>query len=259
MQATTPLTFSWYELMAMDVPAALRFYQNVFGWTTKDSSMPGGAYTLIEVNGQQTGGVMALSPEMLAGGARPGWLGYIAVDDVDAKAAALKAAGGTVIRPPFEIPGVIRFAIVADPHGAVFAIFKGLVADGQMASFAPGTPGAVDWRELHAGDGEAAWGFYSKLFGWSEEQAMDMGPQSIYRIWKAGGAAIGGMMTKMPQSPAPFWLFYVCVTGIDAAIERVKANGGTLILGPMEVPGGRWIANCLDPQGTIFAMVSQTK
>jgi predicted enzyme related to lactoylglutathione lyase len=259
MQATMPLTFSWYELMAKDVPAALEFYRKVFGWTTKDSGMPGGIYTLIEAQGQAIGGAMALTPDMTAAGARPGWMGYVSVDDVEAKTAELSAAGGKVIRPMVTIPGVIQFAIVADPHGAVFAMYKGLTEGGAPPTFAPGTVGAVDWRELHAGDGVAAWAFYSKLFGWTKDVGMDMGEMGVYQTWKAGAAPIGGMMTKMKNTPAPFWLYYVCVDGCEAAIARVKANGGTLIHGPMEVPGGSWIANALDPEGAIFAFVSQKK
>jgi uncharacterized protein len=256
---TKPLKFDWYEYMAPDVPAALDFYRRVVAWQTKDSGMPGGVYTLIQVGEQVTGGALTLTPEMRDAGARPGWLGYISVDDLAVKIDELVAAGGKVIRPMVEIPGVIRFAIVSDPHGAVFAMYKGLVEGEQMPGFAPGTPGAIDWNELHAGDGAGAWEFYSKLFGWTKADAMDMGPMGVYQIWAAGGPPTGGMMTKMPETPAPFWLFYVCVEGIEAAIERVKQGGGTIIHGPMEVPGGSWIANCVDPQGGIFAMVSQTK
>lgn len=259
MPPAKPFVFSWYELMTPDLPAALAYYQNVFGWTTKDSGMPDGMYTLIMTQGKEIGGALALTPEMRADGAVPAWLGYVGVDDVAATLEALTAAGGKVIRPMMEIPDVIRFAIVADPFGAVFAIYRGLVEGETMPSFPPGTSGAVDWRELHAGDGAKAWEFYSALFGWTKADAMDMGPMGVYQMWAAGGPPIGGMMTKMPETPAPFWAFYVCVDGIDAAIERAKKGGGTLIHGPMEVPGGSWIANFLDPQGAFFAMVSARK
>lgn len=257
MPTTMPLTFAWYELMAKDVPAALDFYRKVFGWTTKDSGMPGGAYTLIELQGTAIGGALTLTDEMCAAGAQPGWLGYIAVDDLEAKTRELVAAGGKVVRPMVEIPGMIRFTIVADPHGAVFVMFKGLTEGQTLANFAPGTPGAIDWRELHAGDGTEAWTFYSTLFGWTKDMAVDMGPIGTYQTWAAGAAPIGGMMTKMPQTPAPFWLYYVSVSALGEAIERVTANGGTIIHGPTPVPGGGFIANAVDPQGAIFALVSQ--
>ena len=257
MQTVKPLRFSWYELMTRDVPAALDFYQKGFGWTTKDSGVPG--YRLIEVQGRAIGGALTLTDEMCSAGAKPGWLGYVGVDDLAARTAALVEGGGKVIRPRVEIPGLIEFTVVADPHGAVFVMYRGLVEGQEMVPFPPGTPGAVDWHELHAGDGAAAWSFYSRLFGWTKDMSVDMGSVGIYQTWKADAAPIGGMMTKMPQTPAPFWLYYVGVDGVSAAIERVKANGGSIIHGPSEVPGGSFIANALDPEGSIFAMVSQKK
>ncbi len=259
MPVTKPLTFGWYELMAKDVPAALAFYTKVIGaWTTKDSGMPGGVYTLIEVQGRSIGGALTLTDDMCAAGACPCWMGYLAVDDLQAKTDELLAAGGKVIRPMFEIPGVIRFTIVADLHGAVFVMFKGLTPGDTLPTFPAGTPGAVGWHELHAGDGAAAWEFYAKLFGWTKDMAVDMGPVGTYQTWKAGGDPIGGMMTKMPGMPVAFWQYYFNVDGLGAALERVTANGGKVIHGPQQVPGGSFIANCLDPEGAVFALVSRT-
>ena len=123
------------------------------------------------------------------------------------------------------------------------------------ASAAPGAPGHVGWRELHAGDGPAAFDFYARLFGWTKDEAMDMGPMGVYQLFAAGGQAIGGMMTKTAETPAPYWLYYFNVEAVDAAIARVKAAGGQLLNGPMQVPGGSWIAQCMDPQGAMFAVV----
>jgi hypothetical protein len=109
---------------------------------------------------------------------------------------------------------------------------------------------------LHAGDGASAFAFYSGLFGWTKAEAVDMGPMGIYQTFASGGAAIGGMMTKMPDAPAPFWLYYFNVDAIDAAVARAKDSGGSIVLEPHQVPGGSWIAQCLDPQGALFAMVA---
>ncbi len=255
-----PLMFSWYELMSKDVPAALAFYREVFGWTTRDSGLPGAGYTQIFVGEQAIGGALALTDEMCAAGAQPTWLGYVSVPDLAAKTEELVAAGGKVLRPMVEIPGVIRFTMVADPHGAVFVMFRGLIEGKDMSAPPPGTAGGVDWHELHAGDGQAAWAFYSKLFGWQKgELAVDMGALGTYQTWTAGGQPVGGMMTKMAETPAPFWLYYVHVADLDAALERVRKHGGKVVHGPMPVPGGSTIANCLDPQGVIFAMVAPAK
>jgi predicted enzyme related to lactoylglutathione lyase len=188
-------------------------------------------------------------------GGGPAWTGYVFVEDVDAAAARVTAAGGAVLRPPEDIPGVGRFGVAADPHGAVFILFHSAgAADGGPA--APDGPGQVGWRELHAGDGASAFAFYSGLFGWTKDEAIAMGEAGVYQIFAIDGAQAGGMMTKLPEAPAPFWLYYFNVEAIDAAKARVEAGGGQIINGPMQVPGGRWIVHCLDPQGAMFAMVA---
>jgi hypothetical protein len=197
-------------------------------------------------------GLMPAPPDMQ--GAPPMWLGYIGVEDVDAYAAKMTAAGGSVKRPPEDIPnGVGRFAVVADPHGAAFYLFQ---SNAMQPPENPGAPGCIGWHELHAGDGEAAWSFYSGLFGWTKTEDMDMGPMGVYRMFATGGSAVGGIMTRMPQTPVPFWLYYFNVEAIDAAVERVKEGGGQIVNGPMEVPGGLWIVQGIDPQGAMFALVA---
>src|SRR5437764_2099438 len=123
--ATKPCSFVWYDLMTSDTDAAQRFYKNVVGWDMKDSGMPGMSYTIISMGPTMVGGLMAVPEEARAMGARPSWLGYIGVDDVDAYAGRVTDAGGSVRKPPEDIPGVGRFAVVADPHGAGFLLFSG--------------------------------------------------------------------------------------------------------------------------------------
>jgi uncharacterized protein len=120
----------------------------------------------------------------------------------------------------------------------------------------PGTPGLIGWRELHAGDGAAAFEFYSGQFGWTKASDFDMGPMGVYHIFDSGHGQQGGIFTKRPETPAPFWLYYFNVDAIDAAAERVKAKGGRIVNGPMEVPGGQWIVQGFDPQDAMFALVA---
>ncbi|MBP2237390.1 putative enzyme related to lactoylglutathione lyase [Sinorhizobium kostiense] len=246
--------FVWYELMTTDTKAAESFYKKVVGWSARDAGMPGIEYTLFSIGDHQVAGVMTMPDGALEMNVPPAWLGYVAVDDVDASAARLTAEGGTVHREPNDIPGVGRFAIVADPHGAAFALFKGTGEPppqlDQMAS------GNVGWHELMAGDLDTAFNFYSKLFGWTKDQAMDMGDMGVYQLFAHGGQAIGGMMTKPKEVPSPFWLYYFNVEALDAAIDRAKSEGGQIVNGPMEVPGGAWIVQCTDPQGALFALVA---
>jgi len=246
--------FVWYDLMTTDPKAAEAFYRGVLGWRAQDSGVPGQSYTILSVGETKIGGLMALRPDACAAGAQPGWTGYVAVDDVDAYAARIKQAGGTIHHGPEDIPGVARFAVAADPHGAKFDIIKGF-SDATPQPQAPGTPGHVGWRELHAGDGQSAFAFYAGLFGWTKAEAMEMGPMGIYQLFATGGEPAGGMMTRTKDMPSPTWLYYFNVDDIDAGATRVTDGGGRILHGPHEVPGGSWIVQCGDPQGAMFALV----
>lgn len=240
--------FVWYELMTSDLTAAQRFYTDVTGWTVEDAGMPGMTYLLARAAGDMVAGLMATPAE--AAGTPPAWTGYVGVDDVDASAARVAAAGGVIHHPPSDIPGVGRFAVVADPQGAVFALFG---SDAPPPQASPSAPGQFGWHELHAREWEPAFAFYSGLFGWQKAEAMDMGPMGTYQLFAAGGAPVGGMMT-VAQAPAPYWLFYITVADIDAATARLTGGGGTVLDGPTEVPGGSWIVQARDSQGAVFAL-----
>ncbi|ACB95255.1 VOC family protein [Beijerinckia indica] len=257
--STTQGTFVWYELMTTDAKAAETFYRDVVGWGSQDAGTEGMAYTLLTVGGIPRAGLMVLPKEASDAGAHPGWIGYVAVDDVDASAAKVSELGGKVLRQPDNIPNIGRFSVVADPQGAAFVLFKGAAEMPSPApgTVSPGTPGTTGWHELAAGDWEKAFDFYSALFGWTKDQTFDMGPMGTYQLFAHDGAPIGGMMTKPPILPVPFWSYYFFVDSINAAIDRVKSAGGTVTNGPHQVPGGDWIIHGLDPQGAPFALVSR--
>ena len=252
--STSHGSFVWYDVMTSDTQAAESFYRSVMGWDTRDYGMEGRSYTIVSMGPTMVGGIMPIPEEARAMGARPVWMGYIGVDDVDTYAARVKAAGGAVHRAPEDIPGVGRFAVVADPQGAAFILFRGSSDQAPVAA-AAGTPGHVGWHELHAGDGESAFAFYAGLFDWTKGEAIDMGPMGIYQLFATGGVPVGGMMTKTPDTPMPSWLYYFNVEAVDAAMGRVKDSGGKVVLEPQQVPGGSWIVQCIDPQGAMFAMV----
>ena len=244
--------FVWYDVMTTDVPAAEKFYSAVIGWKTMDSGMPGAVYKLILNGDIQVGGITTL-PEH-SKGMSPVWMGYIGIDNVDDYAKKVKDAGGAIHREPADIPGVGRFAVAADPHGAGFILFQGSV--GATPAEVPFmAKGHIGWNELHAGNYEEAFAFYSKLFGWTHDASNDMGP-FMYHTFKTGGEmASGGMMTKMDSDPTPHWNYYFSVGDIDAAVQRVTDNGGQVLMPAMEVPGGAWIAPCTDPQGANFNLI----
>ena len=204
----SPSKFVWYELLTSDPAAAESFYHDVVGWNAQDSGVPGMSYTILHAGAIPIGGLMALPEAARAAGARPGWIGYVGVDDVDAEADAFTKAGGVVHKASADIPGVGRFAVVGDPQGAALTLFKA-ASDAQPAPVPRGAPGHIGWRELHAVDREAAFAFYAERFGWTKGDAMDMGPMGLYQLFKAGDdEAIGGMMAKLEAMPVPFWLYY---------------------------------------------------
>jgi uncharacterized protein len=247
--------FAWYEYMGDDREAATDFYTHVVGWTAKDAGMPGFPYELLSVGDAMVGGIMDIPAEAKAMGAKPCWMSYIWVEDVDAMARKLTAAGGKVWKEPSDIPGIGRFAVVADPYGGGFMLFRDHGGN-PPPSPPPGTPGLVGWRELHADDGAKAFAFYCDFFGWKPRGEFDMGPMGVYRMFDTGHGQQGGIMTRMPQTPMSFWLYYFDVSGLDAAVERINARGGHVINGPHEVPGGQWVVQATDPHGAMFALVA---
>jgi predicted enzyme related to lactoylglutathione lyase len=248
--------FIWYELITTDLDGASRFYEDVVGWTHEDMTNDCMTYRMVKADGNGVGGMLLIPPEAKAMNAPPSWAGYIAVDDCDAAADKIKRLGGQVIRAPDDIPEVGRFAVVADPQGAVFEIMKPFPPPGARPEFpARGVPGHCSWRELYAGDLETAFAFYAEMFGWRKDEAVPMGPMGTYQLYANQDGVVGGMMTKPPQVPRPCFVYYFQVGDIDAAAERVKKGGGQVYMGPMEVPGGDWVLQGADPQGAVFALV----
>ncbi len=244
--------FVWYELMTTDMKAARAFYAEVVGWGTQDASVPGTAYTLFTAGETAVSGLTNLREDAPKTGLRPSWLGYVGVDDVDASADRIRQLGGAVHVPPQDVSDISRISVAVDPQMAMIALFKWLTP-GHEQPAEPGAPGRVGWHELVAADLDKAWAFYSEIFGWKKADA-DVSEMGTYQLFSAGGQTIGGMFAKPPAQPVPFWLYYFNIDDIDAAIRRVKAGGGQILDGPIEVPGNRWIARCTDPQGAIFAL-----
>ena len=248
---STPLgRFVWYDHMTPDTESAASFYTQVVGWGTEAWNGPV-PYTMFTSNGATLGGTMSMPAE--ASGAPPHWIGYVSTPDIASTLLEVKRLGGTVHRDATDIPGVGTFAIVADPQGAVFALFT--PSGDTPGTAGPRRPGDMSWHELVTTDRDGAWNFYQALFGWEKGDAFDMGPMGTYQLFSIDGQSLGGMMNKTPDMPMPpSWLYYAMVDDINAAADRVRDAGGQVVNGPMEVPGGDWILQGVDPNGGMFAL-----
>jgi uncharacterized protein len=248
--------FVWYELSTPDTEAAATFYATVMGWSPSD--VPDGPmpYKLFNVGDAPSAGMMSQMDDALKAGVPPAWLGYVHVDDVDAAAAKAIELDGRLYHGPTEIPGVCRFAVLADPHSAAVGIMKwASPGPGDAPPRPPVSQGFAGWQELMTRDWRHAFDFHAALFGWTKGDAIDIGEMGTYQLFTTGGTAVGGMFNKPDAVPAPCWLYYFSIGPIADAAKRVTDAGGNIVTGPMEVPGGAWIVQCTDPQGAMFALV----
>jgi predicted enzyme related to lactoylglutathione lyase len=245
--------FVWHELMTRDVPAARKFYSKLTGWKPQAWPLDPNYTVNLSEHGPQSG-LFEIPADMPA--EMPAhWMTYIGTRDVDGTIAAAVRAGGSVIKGPDDIKGAGRYAVLKDPQGAVFAILDPENSRPEPAGWAP--YGSFSWHELTTTDHEAAFAFYSGLFGWDAIRRHDMGPMGIYLIFGANGVERGGMFIKPAEIPGPpAWLPYVSVADADAAFGTATANGAKVLVPPMTVPGGTRIAQVLDPTGAAIAVHS---
>lgn len=252
-------SFIWYELLTADAVKAKAFYDHVVGWEIQAEPAPGGMdYRMIGAPDGFAGGVMQLNPDMISGGAKPAWLGYFGVDDVDASVAGITADGGQVHLPPMDVPDVGRIAMVTDPQGIPFYVMRG-ASDQDSNAYQRHGMGHVSWNELMAPDDEAALAFYARHFNLKKVGAMPMGEMGEYSFIAHGADEAIGAVMKTPPEATSRWGFYFRVPDIDDAKAKIQAAGGTVAFGPMEVPGGEWVLNAADPEGVPFGLVAPAK
>jgi predicted enzyme related to lactoylglutathione lyase len=264
--------FIWYELMTPDANGARAFYSNVVGWSIGASAGEPG-YAMLEGSEGTVGGMLTLSAQMQQHGGRPMWLGYVAVDDVDQALTSIKRAGGHELMPAKAIPQG-RLAMVADPQGAAFYVMTPRPPPGQKDkeslafSYERKRLGHCAWNELMTPDPAAALRFYGQLFGWVKDGDMDMGPLGKYEFLShpsrriaatMGSGMLGAVMPMMPGAPGPAWSHYFRVADIDAAKAAIEAQGGRVLIGPDEIPGGDFSLSGVDPQGAVFSLVGARK
>ena len=245
----------WYELMTTDMKAAESFYETVVGWRTSPSEGSGQPYTMFNRGGDvSVGGVMARPADVKA---PPFWAMYVGVPKIEDAAAHIIRLGGKTHTGIIQVPDVGRMQLMMDPQGAAFYIFEPARSE-QRPETAPEI-GEASWHELMTTDAPAAMTFYQQVFGWQPSDTMDMGAAGKYQMFNRPHGMIGGIMNKPPEmaNVPPNWQIYFRVPDVDAAAERIKANGGRILNGPMDVPGGDRVVNAMDPQGAAFGLHSK--
>jgi uncharacterized protein len=245
---------AWYELGTTNLDGAGEFYKSVLGWSVADAGMDGFTYHLATAgDGGMVAGMMSTAEQKES--PPPNWVVYFTCTNCDASAESIRNSGGQVMTEPADIPGTGRFAIVADPQGAVFGILQPEPMDDGTSgrAFDQQAPGHGNWHELMTTDPAAALEFYSAQFGWAKGDSMDMDAMGTYQMFRFKDADIGGMM-GLGNAPMPLWLTYFGVDGVQDAAARIETGGGAIQQGPMEVPGGIHVAVATDPQGAWFAV-----
>ena len=241
-----------YELMTTDIEAAAAFYGTVVGWSSAPFEGAPQPYTLLSRTGDILVAGIMVRPDDLD--APPFWAMYVGVPKLEDAASHIERLGGRSCSPIITVPQVGRMQMMADPQGAAFYIYE--PAGGEWRPEATAEVGEASWHELMTTDAPAAMRFYSEVFGWQPSEALDMGPMGKYHMFNRPHGMIGGMMNKPPELAhvPPNWQIYFRVPDIDSAVERITANGGRILNGPMEVPGGDRIVNAMDPQGAAFSL-----
>lgn len=233
--------FCWMELATNDQKASRRFYEGLFGWTQVEFPMPDGVYVTLQKNGKDAAALYENKQ------VPPNWLSYIAVDSADETVARAKALGANLINGPFDVMDLGRMAVLADPEGAVFAIWQ---AKQHIGARVFAEPGAPCWNELETRDRDRAMQFYASLFGYRTEVS------DMYIELHVGDRGVGGIMQMgdQMQGVPPHWMPYFWVEDVNAGTQKAESLGGHAIVPPMDIPSVGRFSVIRDPQGATFAL-----
>jgi predicted enzyme related to lactoylglutathione lyase len=181
---------------------------------------------------------------------------YIAVDDVDAAAAKAEKLGGKILAPAFDVMDAGRMAVVQDPTGAVFCLWRANKSTGIGIAQVNGT---LCWADLSTPDPQRGSEFYSALLGWNI--AADPKDPSGYLHIKNGEQYIGGVPPTLHRQvgvPA-HWMAYFQVDDVDATAAKAKELGANLYLPPMTMEGVGRMSVIADPQGAVFSIFKSAR
>jgi predicted enzyme related to lactoylglutathione lyase len=241
--------FVWHDLLTGDAAGAKAFYTKVVPWKTQTWDQDANYTMWVGKNGP-VGGIGPLGES-----GAPHWMPHVAVADIAATVEAAKNLGARVLKEPIKLPNGGSFAVLADPQGAEFSVYQ---SASELNGSTPPGAGDFTWHELATSDAKAAMDFYTELLGWEAGPVHDMGPAGSYHLFLHQGNQYGGIYVT-DNWGGPSWLCYIGVEDAGKAVAAAKAAGGRVLNGPMEVPGGSWVAQVIDADGAPFAVHEPAK
>lgn len=261
-QATLQGKIVWHDLITDDPEASKRFYETLFGWEFEETKIDLGwfnsiDYTLIRLNGRLIGGMVDQS-QLQSKEDISQWISVMSVADVDAAAATVETAGGSVLTAPVELAERGRLTVVTDPQGALFTLLQTNASD-PLDDVDPDTGGFL-WNELWTEDINAAADFYKQLADYANDDSVDQDNDLLhnrYRLLRSQGKPRAGIMKMPVDELGPLWVSYLRVAdagALDAIVARVEALGGAILLDPQDREIGGRVALIAGPSGAGIAL-----
>jgi uncharacterized protein len=256
-----PGTFCWIELGTTDQAAAKKFYHELFGWSSNDVPMgPDSTYTMLQLNGKDVAALYQLDANMCAHGIPPHWQSYVSVENVEATAKAITAAGGRLMMEPFDVGEHGRMTVAQDPTGAHFAVWQPRQHIGISVLQ---ENNALCWQELATSDTAMAKDFYTKVFRWNAQTRDDVGiAYTEFYLGVPGQSQPAGGMMQLTSEWAgipPHWMIYFAVADCDATAEKATALGAKVLVPPSDIPNVGRFAVVSDQQGAHFSIIKMNQ
>ncbi|MFJ2604322.1 VOC family protein [Streptomyces sp. NPDC091279] len=248
-----PGTPSWVSLMVHGVAATQEFYGALFGWEFRPGPQQLGPYVRALLDGHEVAGIGQLPPDRHLPIA---WTPYLASDDVDRTADAVRGCGGTIGVGPLDAAEAGRLAIGSDPSGAVFGIWQAARHPGTSLTGVPGTPA---WNELVTFETGSVVKFYQTVFGYTQDAVVS--PDFDYVTLRVAGrpvAGLHGVGAALPRERGPHWLTYFESADVDGSLARVRELGGQILTPAHDSAHGR-VAVVADPEGARFSLIERPR
>lgn len=244
----------WVDVSTPDIDASTDFYTELFGWTAvfDEESEDYGGYGVFHLHGKYVAGIGPVYQE----GMPAAWNTYICTDDVAKTTETVRENGGTIVTEPVQLMNEGRMAGYLDPAGAYICAWQPIDKMGAQLANEPGT---LNWSELITRDPLSSAEFYGDVFGWTAE-TRPMGDME-YTTFAQNGHVLAGMMAMPDALPAEipsYWLAYLGVDNLDAAVQESARLGATQMVGPTEVPGMGNFAIITDPLGAAVGLWEST-